>query len=525
MNQQKAPHSTRQPNVVLGLSMGGLVGRYALRDMETNGLNILHDTCLFISNDSPHQGANVPLSAQAAVRHLSGVGIGFGVPGIYYYITLAEFNDDLNNAATLLGTPAARQMLQYQLAGSGHSIVFNNSAYTTFMNEYRNLGYPTQVRNVAIASGSECAPQQAFGPYATLLNIDESFKLKYWQGLLASILSPFTSYFPQLFLGFPLTTKTELKANFVLNALPDHQALRIYKGKISISKKILFVINVSMALVDKAFNSSSSMLPLDSAPGGVFDINEFGGISAPTMPTDPVFSFPRFCFVPTTSSLDIGRGTQTITTADLLRVYTPSSPPPAPKNVPFANFFTHPIANIRHTQFTQQNGQWLMNEVRNANPTFNCTQYCSLNPTITGGAVSVCYGSNKTFNISGASGLPVQWVASSNLRVISQNNTSITVTALSSTTSGPAWIDANVGGTFCGIFPAPRRNITAGPYSTSQISVSGQVPVCPGSQYWYTASPTGTSYSWTYPSGWSVVSQSGNQIALYVPTYSPLGER
>lgn len=59
-----------EKNVVLGMSMGGLVARYALRDMELN--NETHDTKLYISHDAPHQGANIPLSAQAMVRHLVG---------------------------------------------------------------------------------------------------------------------------------------------------------------------------------------------------------------------------------------------------------------------------------------------------------------------------------------------------------------------------------------------------------------------------------------------------------------------
>ncbi|MFP4092783.1 MAG: T9SS type A sorting domain-containing protein, partial [Cyclobacteriaceae bacterium] len=56
---------------------------------------------------------------------------------------------------------------------------------------------------------------------------------------------------------------------------------------------------------------------------------------------------------------------------------------------------------------------------------------------------------------------------------------------------------------------------------SSQIIVSGTTGVCPGNQYTYTASASGTSYSWTYPSGWTKVFQAGNQIVLYVPSYNP----
>jgi hypothetical protein len=69
-----------------------------------------------------------------------------------------------------------------------------------------------------------------------------------------------------------------------------------------------------------------------------------------------------------------------------------------------------------------------------------------------------------------------------------------------------------------------RKNIRVGALTTSEITVSGQVAVCPGNIYTYTAnhpSGTGATYSWTYPSGWSVQSQYQNQITLYVPQYNP----
>jgi hypothetical protein len=38
--------------------MYGLAARYALRDAEITVFN--HDTVLYIVNDAPHQGANIP---------------------------------------------------------------------------------------------------------------------------------------------------------------------------------------------------------------------------------------------------------------------------------------------------------------------------------------------------------------------------------------------------------------------------------------------------------------------------------
>jgi pimeloyl-ACP methyl ester carboxylesterase len=51
------------PLTVGGFSMGGLVTRYALAKMEHEGLD--HQTALYVSYDSPHRGAWIPISLQA----------------------------------------------------------------------------------------------------------------------------------------------------------------------------------------------------------------------------------------------------------------------------------------------------------------------------------------------------------------------------------------------------------------------------------------------------------------------------
>ena len=78
VNTQKANNGSTFQNVVLGQSMGGLVARYALKDMENKGLN--HDTRLYVSHDTPHLGANVPLSVQHSARHLRNMYINTPIP-------------------------------------------------------------------------------------------------------------------------------------------------------------------------------------------------------------------------------------------------------------------------------------------------------------------------------------------------------------------------------------------------------------------------------------------------------------
>jgi triacylglycerol esterase/lipase EstA (alpha/beta hydrolase family) len=56
--------------MLMGISMGGLICRYALAKMETQGDD--HKVEKFISFDTPNKGANVPLAFQAFVNKFTG---------------------------------------------------------------------------------------------------------------------------------------------------------------------------------------------------------------------------------------------------------------------------------------------------------------------------------------------------------------------------------------------------------------------------------------------------------------------
>lgn len=76
INSSAYKNANASQNIVMGISMGGLVARYALRKMETHGKD--HKTWKYISIDSPHKGANVPVGFQ-------------GVVDIFPHLTLSSF--------------------------------------------------------------------------------------------------------------------------------------------------------------------------------------------------------------------------------------------------------------------------------------------------------------------------------------------------------------------------------------------------------------------------------------------------
>jgi len=518
VNSVKQPYNgVRQPNVVIGFSMGGLVGRYALKHMEN--LSIPHETRLYCSFDSPHQGANVPLSFQTAGAHISNIGLGFGLPDSYYNpqsLTLGKLVPEIGKLAAVTFTPAAKQMVLYRsifLPGVGLTI--DNSTRNSFANEYNQLGYPAQTRNVVIANGSECGADQGYQPYAELLNVDSTFSAPGWATFLSSAfaaLGTFTTY-PQLSLLSLPATKMDIKGQFIANALPNQTSQRIYKGKLYIKRKILGIININITLSDLSMNSSPSFLPLDNSGGGVYDIDEWApGVNLP-------FKIKRFAFIPTFSSLDIGGGTQTITYSDLTRQYSPSSPPAPPKNVrannfvtgkPFSDSFHHQLfANENHTEITAVNGYWLFQEIQGTAAYSSCLYVCSGNggSSITGPTI-VC-STNTTFTLSNVpAGSTISWSKSSNISYVSgQGTTSYVVT---SNGNGSGYITATVTGS-CGSLPVPQYNVWVGGYSSSDYPVSGPGSACHNQNVYYNTVtlPNATNYTWSWPTDWTYQSGQG----------------
>lgn len=437
-----------EKNVVLGMSMGGLVARYALRHMEQT--NQTHDTKLYISHDTPHQGANVPLGVQAMARHLYGEEISLPVFLSLFDVTLFNFSDieGLGTAFDLLQSPAAQQMLIYQLQGDGNNVNHTTNALSTaFYNEYHTMGNPTQggIKNIAISNGAECSVNLPFADNASLINLDEKIDLPWFitNIVLTSINS--LSLNPLKIISSSLSTDTDFTAVMRVKSLPNQQSKEIYHGDVFISKTILFAITVHEQIInDESLNSQPSMLPLDNASGGIYDVENFVG-NLPASFNNYILE-REFNFVPTYSSLNVGGGNQTITYADLNNTYSPLSPPTGLKSIPFDNFYTNPIKSTNHIQFTLNNGNWLIDELKGVNGFNTCAASCSdnLNLTIIGSNI-IC---ENTFNTYSVSDIPnqvnVNWsVSPSNSFSLTNNNNTLTLIP-NSNYVGEATITANI---------------------------------------------------------------------------------
>lgn len=137
-----------RPNVLVGLSAGGVVARYALAKMEKQYIE--HDTDLYISYDAPHTGANITTDLLNELNRLNGhvddlkrlqglsiIGIFLGRPG----------GSELYSTIKFIESPAARELLtwytgsslkkaEYGFPQKSHNVAFSNGAK---IGTYRNI--------------------------------------------------------------------------------------------------------------------------------------------------------------------------------------------------------------------------------------------------------------------------------------------------------------------------------------------------------------------------------------------------
>ncbi|MEO5944730.1 MAG: T9SS type A sorting domain-containing protein [Ferruginibacter sp.] len=516
VNANKQPlNGVMQPNVVLGQSMGGVIARYALKDMENTALN--HNTRLFISDDAPQQGANVPQGYQHLARHARSLYIRTGFTAVVVeIIQLIRGGVSPLAALSLADQPASKEMLINFVNGSNS---IDNTVHNTWQTELKNIGYPagfagTPFRFVAVSNGSECANPQPFGPGANLLTYTGKANTRIL-GDLAGIgglpLAGFLLGQPPLLLGV-IPGRNDFAFDFAVNAQADGASNQVYKGKITYTKKILYLLPVSVNITNKSYNSSASTLPYDYFPGGYYSLGTINSGSNQTVfykYNITVTNQPSFNFVPTVSALDIGSNNVTLTKADYLTSYVGANPPPTPKNTPFQNFITAfnvSKINEQHISIEARNGDWIAAELNSASPSANCSYLCG--NQIINGPAQFCDLANYSFNLP--SGSSISWSATP-FNMVSFTSPNSASTNVNQIGSGNVTLIATIY-TPCGTLTI-QKTVQVGPIPLSSYSIAGATTVYASAGYNYALTfPIHTLPSnvfWRVPTGWSILSGQG----------------
>lgn len=155
----KSIMETNEQFVVFAESMGGIISRYALTYMEnelytknsaSNKPLQMHNTRMYISNDAPHQGANVPLSVQALYRNMQNSTAYQVVKNVKYILPILNEERYWND---MLNSKSVQQLLVYHVDANGphpNRIDFMNDLIS--LNPQTN-GYPAYCKMMAFTDG------------------------------------------------------------------------------------------------------------------------------------------------------------------------------------------------------------------------------------------------------------------------------------------------------------------------------------------------------------------------------------
>jgi hypothetical protein len=281
VNEQKALAGSTEPNVVLGISMGGLVAKYALLDMVNTSTD--HDTRLLITYDAPLRGANIPLGTQAAVQFAAQslfVASAFGVSPI----------PAVNQGFFAITSPAPRQILKYSISHTNGTAEPTNPEHIAFMAELDAMG-SLPMRHTAISNGDAAGTfiQNNIAAGATMFN------------LISNVNFCTTINIPLI--GPAVVCDGGFHADFTVNATGNNTITQLFDTNVDLD------VDFPVFHVHLNKNLTCFTKPYDVAPGGSSLLGTFPlGLIATFLPAGvPIagtgLTSTHHCFIPTFSSM------------------------------------------------------------------------------------------------------------------------------------------------------------------------------------------------------------------------------
>ena len=384
LNKMLKQNQSQEQIVVVGPSMGGPVTHYALSYIERNSSAATnfgdHNCRLWIAFDSPQQGANINLGAQAFM---------------YLFGSVGNNEQALYVWDSVINCPAAKQMLKHQFniyapvqPFQTCSLTINQYVhhpyFTHFYQSVKELGYPSNCRNLSIINGS--LNSIVLGP-----GCSEAIELDAMLNIRISKI--------QLF--------------------PTSGVCELFYGMYASTIDYIFGRRNKFWL----FAPSDNNFSIDAAPGGTFNTFQMIQDAAQTNKQIKQITMSRssHCFMPITSTLDISGnmnyGTN-ISSRDLV----------AEGLTPFDSYIGVMDSNMYHATLNQNIVDYLINEIE----------------TYIQGPreVQLCTRPTYTLHLPQDSVATVTWSCSDSIRLITGSNPyEVTVVPLA---TGDGWISAEV---------------------------------------------------------------------------------
>jgi len=458
VNRNLTLNGSTEKLVIMGPSMGGQISRYALaymekKELETGLSSWNHNTRLWVSIDSPHLGANIPIGVQSFLNQAKDdntsaedfVEKELGSPAAKQQI-IEQFNGydsiTIGGIWTIEGNQLNDDYLDGRTISQGYS---EDRGHPFFINFYNNLysnglpnskGYPQNLKKIALTNGSLTGSKSYLNNNSYANNSQITTNIRAFQH----------------FYIWPFHWSIHI-GSFETYAMPAYgNNHKISRFKRAFNDKSKYVTNN---------NSRGNM---DNISGGFFPVYDeitagLDGSDPLPYPTGTFQSFGNFFDTIFAFLSDVFGGADMSVRANenvSSFISTPSSlgfiDPDfnwsqnlnrnlvCSNETPFDSYYGEE-KNTSHVSFTENSFDWLKKWVEKIEQL--PTVY--IRPFTIQGDNTICFLEYKTFtidnNISSCQG-STQWAVSNNLTIRSQTNNSITVTPVNSSVNGLGWISA-----------------------------------------------------------------------------------
>jgi hypothetical protein len=423
--------TNNSPNqvAIIAPSMAGQISRYALSYMEKN--NMPHNVYLWVSVDSPHLGANIPLGDQGLIFRLTA----FSQAAEEFYNTdlsspagqqqLIEFHRPISN-----GNVSDPLYQNAQTTTQGLSQNRGNSFYQEHYNRQNTnglpnaSGWPQNCRKIAVVNGSLTGSKET-----QLLNGNPYIPFPSEESLVLNIRG---------FQRIRLLGTSVGKAHVA--SLESRFLPKSYNSGIKISRLHRYTHGDRPVFAGNP-NPRGCM---DNVPGGYYDAqlqlknsilntDEFANIDLGDwlninfLGTSGYWDlrefYPIHSFIPSFSAIAHLNPNQNWNNPLNDNLTCPNN-----KQTPFDSYFG--IAkNTPHTSFTKECVDWLLKELDGIP---QLPDY-PLKANLLKGAKYICLNSSKEFNFLDACQLPspvVSWSVTPNLQIQSTTNYTVNVTGI-----------------------------------------------------------------------------------------------
>ena len=284
VNKRKKTNGSTEQNFIIGASMGGVIGKLALANMEEQGLD--HDTETYFNLDGPMRGANVPLGIQYMADHITNrpVTISKGLFGVS--LRLKNFVPGFDLFEKIMNRPAVRQFLFYHVYAPKNinpykSGFLQSPEHKTFYDMFSKKKL-TKCKYVCLSNGSGVGQPQIYSAGDCLLHTDINkinAHLIIESVMSTTVLPDATFSFGDRLLVHGLLAVASKKLEVALNlwAQPKDDKLGVvYSGDITLQFRKINPLAAPLIISTKHSSFIDNCKHYDSAPGGTLgDIFKF----------------------------------------------------------------------------------------------------------------------------------------------------------------------------------------------------------------------------------------------------------